>query len=75
MNKEKKDKAVFFQKCPNPVDKGLKLNLHKTWTSWTSSERLMYVQFTSCVYWEKMMSYQIKLHASNVREVYLFYYG
>ena len=53
MNKEKKDKAVFFQKCPNPVDKGLKLNPHKTWTSWTSSERLMYVQFTSCVYWEK----------------------
>ena len=32
-----------------PVDTGRKLNVHKT--SWTSSERLMYVQFTSCVYW------------------------
>ena len=31
-----------------PVDTGRKLNVHKT--SWTSSERLMYVQFTSCVY-------------------------
>ena len=32
----------------DPVDTGRKLNVHKT--SWTSSERLMYVQFTSCVY-------------------------
>ena len=31
-----------------PVVTGRKLNVHKT--SWTSSERLMYVQFTSCVY-------------------------
>ena len=31
-----------------PVDTGRKLNVHKT--SRTSSERLMYVQFTSCVY-------------------------
>ena len=31
-----------------PVDTRRKLNLHKTF--WTSSERLMYVQFTSCVY-------------------------
>ena len=30
------------------VDTGRKLNVHKT--SWTSSERLKYVQFTSCVY-------------------------
>ena len=30
------------------VDTGRKLNVHKT--SWTSSERLMYVQFTSCIY-------------------------
>ena len=33
-----------------PVDTGRKLNVHKT--SWTSSERLMCVQFTSCVYWD-----------------------
>ena len=38
-----------------PVDTERKLNVHKTFrrhpkTSWTSSERLMYVQFTSCVY-------------------------
>ena len=31
-----------------PVDTGCKLNVHKT--SRTSSESLMYVQFTSCVY-------------------------
>ena len=36
----------------NTVDTGRKLNVHKT--SWTSSERIMYVQFTSCVYWETM---------------------
>ena len=29
-----------------PLDTGRKLNVHKT-----SSERDMYVQFTSCVYW------------------------
>ena len=33
---------------PNPVDTGHKLNVHKT--SWTSSERLIYVQFMSCFY-------------------------
>ena len=33
------------------VDPGRKLNVHETFkTSWTSSEHLMYVQFTSCVY-------------------------
>ena len=31
-----------------PVDTGRKLNVHKT--SRTSSKRLMYFQFTSCVY-------------------------
>ena len=31
-----------------PVDTGRKLNVHKTFK--TSSEGLMYVQFTSCVY-------------------------
>ena len=31
-----------------PVNTGRKLNVHKTFS--TSSERLMYVQFTSCVY-------------------------
>ena len=30
------------------VDTGRKLNVHKTFR--TSSERLMYVQFTSCIY-------------------------
>ena len=32
-----------------PIDTGRKLNVHTSWTSWTSSERLMYVQFTSCL--------------------------
>ena len=32
----------------NPLDARRKLNVHKT--SRTSSKRLMYVQFTSCVY-------------------------
>ena len=41
-----------YQKRPVPVDTGRKLNLHKT--SWTSSERLMYVQFTSCVCGSRM---------------------
>ena len=31
-----------------PVDTGRKFNVHKTFS--TFSERLMYVQFTSCVY-------------------------
>ena len=35
----------------NPVDTGRKLIVHKT--SRTSSERLMYVQFTYCVYGEQ----------------------
>ena len=37
-----------MQKLTNtdPVDTGHKLNVHKT-----SSQRLMYVQFMSCVYW------------------------
>ena len=38
--------------CPiigrDPVDTERKLNVRKT--PWTSSERLIYVQFTSCVY-------------------------
>ena len=37
----------LFPICP--VDTGCKFNAHKT--SRASSERLMYVQFTSCVYW------------------------
>ena len=45
-----------FRFLPNkdfPVDTGRKLNVHKTFSrcpAWKSSERLMYVQFTSCVY-------------------------
>ena len=41
----------FFCICVSnviPVDTGRKLNVHKTFS--TSSERLMYVQFTLCVY-------------------------
>ena len=38
----RKNKSIF------PVDTGRKLNVHKA--SGTSSERLMYVQITSCVY-------------------------
>ena len=36
----------------DPADTGRKLNVHKTFkkTFRTSSERLMYVQFTSCIY-------------------------
>ena len=39
----------------NPVDTGSKLNVHQTFRrrlGRTSTERLMYVQFTSCVYGE-----------------------
>ena len=43
ISQEKIDESTWFI----PVDTGRKLNVHKT--SWTSSERLMYVQFTSCV--------------------------
>ena len=32
----------------DPADTGRKLNVHKTFRA--SSERLMYVQFTSCIY-------------------------
>ena len=36
---------------PNiPVDTGRKLNVHKTFRR--RPGRLMYVQFTSCVYWD-----------------------
>ena len=35
---------------PNPVDTGRKLNVHKTFRR--RPGRLMYVQNTSCVYWE-----------------------
>ena len=38
---------VRFEVYKFPVDTGRKLNVHKTFTS---SERLMYVQFASCVY-------------------------
>ena len=34
----------------NPVDEGRKLNVSKTLRMRPSSERLMYVQFTSCVH-------------------------
>ena len=40
----------------NTVDTGRKLNVHKT--SRTSSERLKYAQFTSCVYWENNQYWQ-----------------
>ena len=38
---------VHSQYNTTPVDTGRKLKVHKT--SWTSSKRVMYVQFTSCV--------------------------
>ena len=37
------------------IDIGRKLKVHKT--SWTSSKCLMYVQFTSCVYWVVSLDY------------------
>ena len=40
----------------SPVDTERKLNVQKT--SWTSSERLMYYQFTSCVYWVTVLNYR-----------------
>ena len=39
-----------FDFYTSPGNTGRKINVHKT--SRTSSERLMYVQFTSCVYWD-----------------------
>ena len=36
----------------NPIDTGSKLNVHKAFKR--RPGRLMYVQFTSCVYWENM---------------------
>ena len=38
----------FYLLLVYPLDIGCKLNVHKTFR--TSSERLMYVQFTSCAY-------------------------
>ena len=40
----------YLSSISNPVDRGRNFNVQKT--SRTSSERLMYVQITSCVYWE-----------------------
>ena len=44
--------AILLKKdSGTPLDTGRKLNVHKM--SWTSSERLMYVQFTPCVLGDK----------------------
>ena len=56
-----------------PVDTGRKLNVHKTFRRRpgrrTSSERLMYVQFTSCVYWVlKMWRKKSKLNAILIKK-------
>ena len=48
--------VTFLHKTVVPVDTGRKLNVHKT--SRTSSERLKYAQFTSCVYWENNQYWQ-----------------
>ena len=42
----------------HPVETGRKLNVPKT--SWTPSECLMYVQFTSCVYWVRMAALKLE---------------
>ena len=47
-----------------PLDTGRKLNVHKTFRR-TSSERLMYVQFTSCVYWVIFFIFFITLMIFN----------
>ena len=39
----------------NPVDTGRKLNVHKTFRR-RPGQRLMYVQFTSCDYWDVSFS-------------------
>ena len=46
----KKVKIIYFVQNRSPVDARRKLNVDKTFRRWTSSERLMYVQFTSSVY-------------------------
>ena len=42
--------SLKFGKNAYPLDTGRRLNVLNQKTSWASSERLMYVQFTSCVY-------------------------
>ena len=70
--------VTFLHKTVVPVDTGRKLNVHKT--SRTSSERLMYVQFTSCllaysqwlvriIIFFKVMNYQYH-HQSNIQITY-----
>ena len=49
MSKRVSQNKNIMSESVSPVDTGRKLNVHKT--PRTSSERLMYVQLTSCVYW------------------------
>ena len=44
------------------VDTGRKLNVHETFRRCPG--RLMYVQFTSCVYWDNNSNKKIKFHVS-----------
>ena len=59
----------------DPLDTGRKLNVHKTFRR--RPERLMYVQFTSCVYWEKhivLINFAEYLRKSDVSENSQVYY-
>ena len=49
LGNKKKNQLLASLLMPYPVDTGRKLNLHKTFRR--RPGRLMYVQFTSCVYW------------------------
>ena len=43
--------------------------------SWTSSERLMYVQFTSCIYWEQMLFNQnLFLETLNILSISKYFF-
>ena len=50
LNFRKEKWLLICSNNPNPVDTGRKLNVHKTFRR--RPGRLMYVQNTSCVYWE-----------------------
>ena len=58
----------YWRKFICIVDTGRKLNVHKTF--WTSSESLIYVQFTSCVYWVRNfnMTHQIRRKINTLKK-------
>ena len=51
-----------------PIDTRRKLNVHKTFRA--SSERLMYVQFTFCVYWDTKTRFESLTHFTPMFHFY-----